>query len=220
MAKLRPSKRHNAIKMRASTRKQRRLDREQDGRMSIAALSVLGAATGIFAGVLILTFNAPPLERQDSPERNHAQSLYATQPATMQPSPEIKTVNNEQRGVTAVAPIAYRFEFCGAVRETCVVDGDTFWLNGVKIRIADVDTPEIGSPKCEGERLLGLEAKQRLLALLNEGPFELRPNAEGRDVDGYGRQLRVVVRDGRSLGDRLVEEGLAHRWVGSKQPWC
>ena len=34
----------------------------------------------------------------------------------------------------------------------CVVDGDTIWLSGVKIRMADYDTPEIGEPKCAAER--------------------------------------------------------------------
>jgi len=29
----------------------------------------------------------------------------------------------------------------------------------------------------------------------------------GRDEDRYGRKLRVVVRNGRSLGDQLVSEG-------------
>lgn len=36
-----------------------------------------------------------------------------------------------------------RFPICGGgLRVTCVVDGDTFWLNRQKIRIADIDTPD------------------------------------------------------------------------------
>ncbi|MCR6502549.1 thermonuclease family protein [Shinella sp. CPCC 101442] len=106
----------------------------------------------------------------------------------------------------------------GTVRTTCVVDGDTIWIEGVKIRIADIDTPEIGEPKCESERALGHRAKDRLRELLNTGPFELV--ASGRDEDKYGRKLRVVVRDGRSLGDQLVAEGLARTWSGRREPWC
>jgi endonuclease YncB( thermonuclease family) len=30
----------------------------------------------------------------------------------------------------------------------------------------------------------------------------------------------VLVRDGRSLGDILVSEGLARTWSGRRQPWC
>jgi micrococcal nuclease len=43
-------------------------------------------------------------------------------------------------------------------RRTCVVDGDTFWLEGEKIRIADIDTPEISEPKCDAEYQLGMKA--------------------------------------------------------------
>jgi micrococcal nuclease len=42
----------------------------------------------------------------------------------------------------------------------------------------------------------------------------------GRDEDRYGRKLRVVVRDGRSIGDMLVAEGLARAWTGRREPRC
>ena len=38
--------------------------------------------------------------------------------------------------------------------------------------------------------------------------------------DQYGRELMDVRRDGRSLGGQLIEEGLAHRYVGMKRSWC
>ncbi|WKL23725.1 thermonuclease family protein (plasmid) [Agrobacterium tumefaciens] len=104
-------------------------------------------------------------------------------------------------------------------RKTCVVDGDTIWWNGQKIRIADIDTPEISEPRCEAEHAQGVLATQRLIALINAGPFELHA-LPGRDQDRYGRKLRVLVRDGRSLGDILVFEGLARTWSGRREPWC
>lgn len=100
-----------------------------------------------------------------------------------------------------------------------VVDGDTFWVGRDKIRIADIDTPETHPPRCAEEAALGERATIRLAALLGEGPFELEPIA-GRDLDRYGRKLRIVTRNGRSLGDMLVAEGLARTWTGSRQPWC
>ncbi len=112
-----------------------------------------------------------------------------------------------------------RFELCGITRRTCIVDGDTFWLEGEKIRIADIDTPEISEPKCDSEYQLGMKATYRLRDLLNEGSFEVRP-AGNRDEDRFGRKLRIVVRRGRSLGDQLVSEGLAHTWTGHREPWC
>lgn len=38
-----------------------------------------------------------------------------------------------------------------------------------------------------------------------------------RDEDRYGRKLRVLVRNGRSLGDILVSEGLAWRERGEAE---
>jgi micrococcal nuclease len=115
--------------------------------------------------------------------------------------------------------IGTSFAMCGVVRrDDCVVDGDTFWYGGDKIRIADIDAPETHPPRCEYEARLGAEATRRLLQLLNEGPFTLR--AQGRDEDRYGRKLRIVTRDRRSLGGVLVSEGLAREWTGHRQPWC
>lgn len=112
-----------------------------------------------------------------------------------------------------------QFAVCGTSRETCVVDGDTFWLDGVKIRIADIDTPEISEPQCDWEHQQGIKARDALVVLLNQGQFELSPIGE-RDEDRYGRKLRVVTRDGVSLGNRLVSEGLARTWTGRREPWC
>lgn len=123
-------------------------------------------------------------------------------------------------GNSALAAEAGRdFAICGMVRRTCVVDGDTFWLEGVKIRVADIDTPEISEPRCDAEYALGIRARDRLRDLLNEGPFGLQ-SIGSRDEDQYGRKLRVVTRNGSSLGDRLVAEGLARTWTGRREPWC
>ncbi len=100
----------------------------------------------------------------------------------------------------------------------CVIDGDTFRLDGQSIRIADIDTPETRDFACDGERALGERATRRMRDLLNAGPFELQPYA--RDTDQYGRKLRIVTRDGQSLGQMLVAEGLARTWDGARHSWC
>lgn len=100
----------------------------------------------------------------------------------------------------------------------CVVDGDTVWVEGKKIRISDIDAPETHPPRCEVERDLGERATLRLAAILNEGPFNLL--VRGRETDRYGRMLRVIERDGVSIGDRLISEGLARPWEGKRRPWC
>jgi micrococcal nuclease len=115
--------------------------------------------------------------------------------------------------------IAAAFALCASgPRTTCVVDGDTFWLNGEKVRIADINAPETHGAECAEERDLGQQAALRLTQLLNAGAFTLA--IEGRTTDRYGRALRVIRRDGRSLGAALVSEGLAEPWRGRRSDWC
>ncbi len=117
-------------------------------------------------------------------------------------------------------PVSARFTICGhAKRIDCMVDGDTFWMAGTKIRIADIDTPETHPPRCAREARLGQAATLKMQAMLNAGPFTLTPIK--RDVDRYGRKLRIVERGGVSLGAVLVRHGLARRYGGGKRsPWC
>lgn len=119
----------------------------------------------------------------------------------------------------AAEKFSVTFSRCGSgARYNCVVDGDTFWLFGEKIRIADINTPEVGQPKCAEEAKLGAQATARLLTLLNMASFSLK--SVDRDVDRYGRKLRIVTRGGDSLGEVLVKEGLAEEWTGSRREWC
>lgn len=116
--------------------------------------------------------------------------------------------------------IPRQFTICnGAARVTCVVDGDTFWLDGIKIWVADIDAPEIGEPNCTLEKMLGEKAKLRLRKMLSRGSFELAV-LKNRDEDKFGRKLRVIMRDGESLKDQLVTEGLARTWTGKCESWC
>ncbi|NJO34265.1 MAG: thermonuclease family protein [Rhodospirillales bacterium] len=120
---------------------------------------------------------------------------------------------------TSTTPGQAHFTLCaGAFQKNCVIDGDTIRYRGAKIRVADIDTPEISEPRCASEAALGHRAKLRMLELINDGPFDL--HAAGRDVDRYGRQLRTITRDGESLGDILIAEGLARRWDGARRSWC
>lgn len=118
------------------------------------------------------------------------------------------------------SPERERFGFCHiGGGQNCVVDGDTFWMGGVKIRVADIDAPETHPSRCAHEADLGDRATRRLQELLNEGDIELQTPL-GQDKDRYGRSLRIVRQNGRSVGERLVSEGLARKWEGHRQPWC
>jgi micrococcal nuclease len=97
-----------------------------------------------------------------------------------------------------------------------VHDGDTFTLcGGEKIRIADIDAPELpGSPKC-GKRprgwcdfALGYRSRDALSAFLTSGPVTI----DRRAKDTYGRTLAIVTVNGQSAGTYLIGLGLARRW--------
>ncbi|MGJ8536793.1 MAG: thermonuclease family protein [Parasphingopyxis sp.] len=111
------------------------------------------------------------------------------------------------------------FSICGSGRRVnCVVDGDTFWMEGEKIRILDIDTPELHPARCAEEERLGEAAKARLHELLNGGAVTLE--RAGRDRDRYGRLLRRVEVNGQPVGAVLIGEGLARPYAGGRRSWC
>jgi len=103
-----------------------------------------------------------------------------------------------------------------------LVDGDTVAIEGERIRIANIDTPEIHHAQCDAEKRLGLVAKRRLGELLAAGRIEVHRGdpTTGRKKDRYGRTLATVSVDGRDVGAVLVDEGLAREWTGRRAPWC
>lgn len=128
----------------------------------------------------------------------------------------------EPWGPLAMTPerVDEHFTRCGPGRgHACVIDGDTIKIGTRKIRIVGIDAPETHPPRCAGEAAKGEAATARLQALLNEGPFEMI-GSRADAVDVYGRDLRVLKRDGRSIGAQLRDEGLVRRYSGTKLPWC
>jgi len=101
------------------------------------------------------------------------------------------------------------------VRVNCVHDGDSFIIERERIRIADIDTPELEG-QCAYESDLALRARDRLVVLLNSEPYEI--SRHGQDL--YGRTLALVTNSRGSVGDQLVSEGLARTWSGRRETWC
>ena len=99
-----------------------------------------------------------------------------------------------------------------------MVDGDTFWIGGQKVRIADIDAPETHDYRCRSELELGERAARDLQALLNSGAVTMTPIDRDRDV--YGRLLRNVRVNGRDVGQALVAAGVARAYAGGRRPWC
>lgn len=192
---------------------------------------VLGASLVVFVATIVVGTHwqsiATVAANAVRTAMDFAIELTASDPTAHAPEMDANSVGNipeEVRLIPEPSPTGQRvrqaFTICsGSKRVTCIVDGDTFWLNGEKIRIADIDTPEIGTPQCARELALGQKAKMRLQVLLSAGPFEIHALPD-READQYGRSLRILMRNGQSIGDKLVTEGLARTWEGRRRPWC
>lgn len=102
--------------------------------------------------------------------------------------------------------------------KTCVVDGDTLWLNGENIRLEGFDTPEPQTQICGGdqEKELAALASARLMELLNTNTWTV----ERSGADRYGRTLATIRIGGRDIGEWLVEERLARWWPDGHEWWC
>lgn len=210
---------------RTGPRTSRPLPRRQtsdSGWPSATSLFVATVLAVAFLALVGFAFDSHVAETVRVPDRHAGNRLNIAEAELSHVAPAQSSSTRASSSPQSQREGAYQnraFALCGRRPWTCVVDGDTFWLDGVKIRIANIDTPEVTSPQCPAERALGMTATRRLIDLLNIGPFELHTTS-GSEYDRYGRLLRVVVRDGKSLGEQLVNEGLAHTWIGHKEPWC
>ena len=98
-----------------------------------------------------------------------------------------------------------------------VIDGDTVAIQGQRqhIRLLDIDAPETFRPRCERERVLGMEAKARLVALIRGQQIDIR--RKGFDI--YARALGWLRVNDRDLGQILLHEGHAVRWKPGRKAW-
>lgn len=109
-----------------------------------------------------------------------------------------------------------------------VLDGDTFAARvlldeditiTVRVRLADVDTPEING-KCEREIEMALRARDRLAELLPVGTMvDLRDVADDKYL---GRiDARVFTSGGRDVSRILINEKLGRPYDGGRRDsWC
>jgi endonuclease YncB( thermonuclease family) len=98
-----------------------------------------------------------------------------------------------------------------------VIDGDTFDLNGERIRVAGIDAPETHPARCPREAALGTAATQKLAELLRSGTLWV----SGLRTDRYGRSVRTVRVNGEDVADAMIGSGLARNYDGKQRKgWC
>ena len=102
-------------------------------------------------------------------------------------------------------------------------DGDTCYVmidgNKAKIRLLELDTPEISKPKCEAELELGLEARDYLNNLItNASSVEIKTEYE---KDYFGRTLAHLIIDGEDASAKIRSNNLGVIYErGNKKDWC
>ena len=102
-------------------------------------------------------------------------------------------------------------------------DGDTCYVmidgNKAKIRLLELDTPEISKPKCEAELELGLEARDYLNNLIaNASLVEIKTEYE---KDYFGRTLAYLIIDGEDVSSMIVKNNLGVKYdTNNKMNWC
>jgi len=86
-----------------------------------------------------------------------------------------------------------------------IYDGDTLTLDtGAKVRLLQIDTPELSSSECYGQ-----EAKHALIKLVGKSKITLVSDSVSADQDRYGRLLRYVFVGKKNLNLEFVKIGAA-----------
>lgn len=85
---------------------------------------------------------------------------------------------------------------------TYIVDGDTLDINGIRVRLSLVDTPERGQPGYK-------DAKEFVSSLCLGKKGELDVDDGQRRGDRYGRELGIVYCNGLNINEKLMNAQLA-----------
>lgn len=162
-----------------------------------------------------------PLKPSTPPDQSHTAAIIPPAPIG-KPGLDVASKPAAPAATDAKLAGSYQAKFflCGtAKQDDCVVSADRFVFHGQKIRLVGIEVPDMKKPRCEEERIKGSDAELRVRAFLDSGPFEL-VTWQGNDSEVDGHKLREVTRNGMSLSDILVREGLARRAGAGGKNWC
>jgi endonuclease YncB( thermonuclease family) len=202
---------------------------EPKARGGVVLLVLVAVFVGLLGGAAWLRWNAPPVDTGPSGpiEWNEVQAVPTRAPDAQDVAWEKKAraspvIASDSDAIQTGLPRASGARNDDLGREVSgqrirVIDGDTFDLNGTRIRVAGIDAPETHPPRCANEAQLGLAATQKLAELLRSGPLWI----SGLVTDRYGRSVRTVRVNGEDVADAMISAGLARNYDGKqRQGWC
>jgi endonuclease YncB( thermonuclease family) len=131
----------------------------------------------------------------DNNDNNHKSSSKSATDSGSGSSETTNSLNPTLPGPTSSEGI----EISGPV--TYVVDGDTLDVNSIRIRLALVNTPEVGE--------LGFDTAKKFvenLCLGSNGEVDID---DGQRQGSFGRQIGVIYCDGVNLNSELMSKGYA-----------
>jgi len=190
-------------------------------RNGMAHWYLIGAA--VVGGIFYMDSRGPGPEpaasaiRTASIERKEKKAVREMVPAR----PVQRPAEALERGIPVAEKLpafSGKWFICTTQTDYCVLDGSTILYAGRKVRLADIDAPSITEARCEAERSRAGDAKLRLREILNEGDVTLI--ASKGEAARAGAAPHLVLRGGRSIGHKLVQEGFAKPWTGRHQSWC
>ena len=133
-------------------------------------------------------------------------------------SPKINNNNNNDSNENNKSEVVLR-----QFKDRYCYDGDTCYvtINGedTKIRLLELDTPEISKPKCDQELEWGLQARDYINNLIeNAKTIEIKTEYQ---KDFFGRTLAHLIVDEEDVSSLLVKNDLGVVYKkGHKMNWC
>ena len=100
-----------------------------------------------------------------------------------------------------------------------VIDGDTLAFGRERVRIANLDAPDVGShAHCALEQRRGERARAFARSILRQAASVDVVDRQG--FDRYGRALALVRVDGQDFGRLMIAAGHGRPWRGRSSNWC
>ena len=143
--------------------------------------------------------SSSPSHQNDNGKSNSKNSDKIKKDKSDSSSPKSSNVNNNPKPVLPAPTSKEGIELSGPI--TYVVDGDTLDIKNIRIRLALVNTPEVGEAGYTSAKKFAVDH-----CLNKNGEVDMD---DGQRGGSFGREIGVVYCDGMNLNQALMSNNLA-----------